>query len=161
MICSKNIERENFFLHGRRFRVFVFLFSFFTIFFAYAKPDTVDFVLKNGLRVICIEKKTSPIIFFSIWYRCGSKDDAVSKSGVAHYLEHMAFVSKRMEFNTFLESVGALRNAFTSLNVICFHELVPKENIEVVFNHESMRMKSLDIADDAFLSEKGAILEER
>ncbi|MDR1235594.1 MAG: insulinase family protein, partial [Holosporaceae bacterium] len=39
--------------------------------------------------------------------------------------------------------------------------LVPKENIEVVFNHESMRMKSLDIADDAFLSEKGAILEER
>ncbi|MDR2157760.1 MAG: insulinase family protein [Holosporaceae bacterium] len=126
-----------------------------------AKYNVVDFVLENGLRVVCIEKKTSPITFFSIWYRCGSKCDAISKSGAAHYLEHMAFVANKMEFSNFLEDVGADKNAFTSINAICFHELVPKENIETVFIHESRRMISLDIDDDAFLSEKGAILEER
>ncbi|MDR1334570.1 MAG: insulinase family protein [Holosporaceae bacterium] len=118
-------------------------------------------MLKNGLRIICIEKKTSPIIFFSIWYKCGSQNDAISKSGVAHYLEHMAFVSNKMEFSNFLEDVGAIKNAFTSFNVICFHEVVPQEHIETVFSHEAARMESLDIADDVFLSEKSAILEER
>ncbi|MDR2781154.1 MAG: insulinase family protein [Holosporaceae bacterium] len=131
------------------------------IFSAQARYSAADFILKNGLRVICIEKKSSPIIFFSIWYKCGSKDDAISRSGVAHYLEHMAFASNKMEFNNFLEDVGAFRNAFTSINVICFHEVVPKENIETVFEHEAMRMTSLDIDDNAFLSEKNAILEER
>jgi zinc protease len=92
---------------------------------------------------------------------CGSKNDAISKSGVAHYLEHMAFVSNKMQFNNFLEYIGAERNAFTYINTICFHEIVPKEHIETVFQHESKRMISIDIDDKAFLSEKGAILEER
>jgi predicted Zn-dependent peptidase len=68
------------------------------IFDAQAKHNVIRFTLKNGLQVICIIKKSAPIIFFSIWYRCGSKNDAISKSGVAHYLEHMAFSSNKMEF---------------------------------------------------------------
>jgi zinc protease len=134
---------------------------FLFIFTSQAKYDAVDFKLKNGLRVVCIKKKTSPIIFFSIWYKCGAKNDAISKSGVAHYLEHMAFSSNKMEFSDFLEDVGAEKNAFTSFNMICFHEVIPNEHIETVFIHESGRMISLDIEEKAFLSEKGAILEER
>jgi zinc protease len=128
---------------------------------SHAKYNVVEFVLGNGLRVVCIEKKTAPLTFFSIWYKCGSQCDAISKSGVAHYLEHMAFVANKMEFSNFLEDVGAEKNAFTSINVICFYELLPKEHLETVFIHESRRMVSLEIADDYFLSEKGAILEER
>jgi zinc protease len=117
--------------------------------------------LKNGLKVICIEKKTSPIIFFSIWYNCGGKNDAISKSGVAHYLEHMAFCLDKMEFTNFLEDIGARNNAFTHINTICFHETIPKEHIETVFFHESKRMKTISFDKKVFLSEKGAILEER
>jgi zinc protease len=133
----------------------------FLVFNSQAKYNIVDFTLKNGLRVVSIEKKTSPIIFFSVWYKCGSQCDAISKSGVAHYLEHMAFCSNKMEFSNFLEDIGASKNAFTSINTICFYEVVPKENIEAVFVHEAKRMVSFNIEDHAFLSEKKAILEER
>jgi zinc protease len=66
-----------------------------------------------------------------------------------------------MEFSNFLEDVGAVKNAFTSLKTICFYEIVPKEHMETVFFHEALRMISLTISNDTFLSEKGAILEER
>jgi zinc protease len=132
-----------------------------SVFCAQAKYDAVRFTLKNGLQVICIKKKSAPIIFFSIWYCCGSKNDAISKSGVAHYLEHMAFSSNKMEFSELLEDIGALNNAFTSINTICFHEVIPKEDIEMIFTHEAMRMVSLNIDNNVFQSEKGAILEER
>ncbi|MDR0678472.1 MAG: insulinase family protein [Holosporaceae bacterium] len=134
---------------------------FLVVFCSQAKYNIVDFVLNNGLRIVFIEKKTAPIIFFSIWYKCGSQYDAISKSGVAHYLEHMAFCSNRMKFSNFLEDIGASKNAFTSINTICFHEIVPKENIEDVFIHEAERMRSLNVDDKTFLSEKKAILEER
>jgi zinc protease len=87
--------------------------------------------------------------------------DAISKSGVAHYLEHMAFEFNHGEFSTFLESVGAETNAYTSLRSICFYEIVPSEHIETVFEHESNRMRAIDIDENVFLAEKGAILEER
>jgi zinc protease len=123
--------------------------------------DLETFTLKNGLRVVCLKKKTSPIVSFSIWYRCGSMCDEISKSGVAHYLEHMACEPNKGEFNKFLEAIGAERNAFTSLRTICFYEIVPREHLEDVFRYEALRMVSIDIQDDIFLAEKGAILEER
>ncbi|MDR2107206.1 MAG: insulinase family protein [Holosporaceae bacterium] len=138
--------------------VLLFILLFFN---SCAKYNLVDFELSNGLKVICIEKKTAPVIFFSIWYKCGSKCDAPSKSGVAHYLEHMAFVSDEMEFSNILEDVGAEKNAFTALNAICFHETIPKDHIETVFFHEAKRMVRLHIEDQVFQSEKSAILEER
>jgi zinc protease len=87
--------------------------------------------------------------------------DEISKSGVAHYLEHMACEPNKGEFNKFLETVGAERNAFTSLRTICFYEIIPREHLEDVFRYEAQRMASMDIRDDIFLAEKGAILEER
>jgi zinc protease len=125
-----------------------------------AKYDAFEFALDNGLRVVCVKRNSVPIIAFSIWYKCGSKCDLVSKSGVAHYLEHTAFSSKK-EFRDFLEEIGAECNAFTSFNTICFYEIVPKEHLETIFLNESDRMKSIQIDDTDFLSEKGAILEER
>lgn len=137
------------------------LFCFICISDLYARYNITEFLLNNGLRVILLEKKTSPIISFSIWYDCGSMCDAPSKSGVAHYLEHMAFCADKGVFDNFLENIGADRNAFTSTRTICFYEIVPSENIETVFKHEAARLKSIDIDKDKFISEKGAILEER
>ncbi|GHT91294.1 peptidase M16 [Alphaproteobacteria bacterium] len=126
-----------------------------------ARYNLSQFTLKNGLSVICLKKKTTPIISFSMWYKCGSANDAVSKSGVAHYLEHMACEFDKRKFSDFLEDIGAESNAFTSLRSICFYEIVPCEHLEKIFEYESRRMKAIDIDDAVFLSEKGAILEER
>jgi zinc protease len=126
-----------------------------------ARYKAVEFRLKNGLRVVCVEKKTSPIVHFSICYMCGSSRDAASRSGVAHYLEHMAMASNKGKSKDFLEDIGAEHNAFTSLRAISFYEIVPLAHVETVFSHEAERMRSMDIDDGEFLGERGAILEER
>lgn len=120
-----------------------------------------EFFLKNGLRVIFIERKSVPIIDCSIWFRCGSKCDALLKSGEAHFLEHLACENHKRKFSNYLDDIGAENNAFTSVNTICFYEIFPKECLEKVLSFESERIKSLEIEDKVFQNEKKAILEER
>ncbi|GHU13057.1 peptidase M16 [Alphaproteobacteria bacterium] len=141
------------------FLLFILLIS--CVFDLGARYNLSQFTLKNGLLVVCLKKKTTPIISFSMWYRCGSIHDAISKSGVAHYLEHMACELDHGNFSNFLESIGAESNAFTSLRTMCFYEIIPSEHLEKIFEFESRRMRAIDIDDAVFLSEKGAILEER
>lgn len=141
-------------------RLVIFL-SFFVLLVS-ADHKVEEFYLKNGLRVILIEKKTVvPIISLSIWYKCGSQCDAVSKSGVAHFLEHIAFDFSKREFCEYLDDIGADKNAFTSINVVCFHEIFNKIYLEKVLFNEAKRLQGLDIEDEVFHNEKKAVLEER
>lgn len=136
-----------------------FLLGFGILSKAEAKCKVVaNFFLPNGMQVICIEKKGLPIVSFSVYYKCGSVDEIPSKSGVAHYLEHMAFSDQFMEF---LESIGAERNAFTSFRCICFFEVASIDHLDEICSCESDRMKNFSIDPEKFLTEKGAILEER
>ncbi len=137
------------------------LFFVFLIFTANANFKVDEFSLKNGMNVIMIEKKSVPIISLSIWYKCGSKCDMLSKSGAAHFLEHLAYENHKREFSNYLEEIGAENNAFTSVNTICFYEIFPKDFLEKVLFFESKRMQSLEIEDKVFQNEKKAILEER
>lgn len=117
-----------------------------------------NFFLPNGMQVICIDKKGLPIVTFSVYYKCGSVNEIPSKSGVAHYLEHMAFSDQCMQF---LESIGAERNAFTSFRCICFFEVASTDHLDTICEYESKRMKNFEIDPKKFITEKGAILEER
>jgi len=120
-----------------------------------------EFSLKNGLKVIMIEKKSVPIVDCSIWFSCGSKCDALFKSGEAHFLEHLACKNHKRKFMNYLGDIGADWNAFTSANMVCFYEIFPKECLEKVLSFESERMRSLEIEEKDFQNEKKAILEER
>ena len=136
-------------------------FLFFSIFTVNAEFKADEFSLKNGLKVVMIEKKSVPIVKCSIWFHCGSECDALSKSGEAHFLEHLACENHKREFSSYLDDIGAQNNAFTSINTICFYEIFPKECLEKVLSFESKRTKSLEIEDKVFQNEKKAILEER
>lgn len=134
---------------------------FFLLFGANADHNASEFFLKNGLRVVLIERKSVPIIECSIWFRCGSKCDPFFKSGCAHFLEHLAYKNHEEKFSDYLYNIGAETNAFTSINTICFHEIFPKECLEKVLSFESERIRSLEIEDEVFQNEKKAVLEER
>ena len=136
-------------------------FLFFSILSVNADFKTDEFSLKNGMNVIMIERRSVPIISLSVWYKCGSKCDMLSKSGVAHFLEHLACSNQKREFGNYLEEIGAENNAFTSINTICFYEIFPKDCLEKVLFFEAKRMKNLEIEDKVFQNEKKAILEER
>ena len=109
------------------------LFFLFLLIFSVNANDKIDeFKLKNGLKVIMIQRKSVPIISLSIWFKCGSKCDPLSKSGAAHFLEHLAFLNHKQVFSDYLEEIGADKNAFTSINAICFYEIFPKDCLEKV-----------------------------
>lgn len=141
-------------------RVFALLFLLCN-FCAYAKYNATSFQLKNGLRVICVERKNYPVVAFSIWYRCGSQNEKASKSGVAHYLEHMAFHFNNSYLQDFSENTGTYGNAFTCINAICFFEIFAQQYIEEIMKQEAIRMHCFDVSDKKFNIEKSVILEER
>ena len=49
------------------------------------------FELANGLQVVVIENHRAPIVTQMVWYKAGAADEVQGKSGIAHFLEHMAF----------------------------------------------------------------------
>lgn len=50
-----------------------------------------EFSLDNGLKFIVVERHQAPIISFITYVNVGGVDEPVGKTGVAHYLEHLAF----------------------------------------------------------------------
>lgn len=49
------------------------------------------FTLKNGVRILVLERDISPTASFYIRHKVGAVDDGCSQTGMAHFLEHMRF----------------------------------------------------------------------
>jgi len=47
--------------------------------------------LRNGIRLVMIQRQMSPTVAIYIRYRAGAVDEADGKTGTAHLLEHMMF----------------------------------------------------------------------
>ncbi len=47
--------------------------------------------LKNGLRLLILERPASPVVSFCMFIRTGGLDDEDGKTGLAHMFEHMLF----------------------------------------------------------------------
>ena len=50
-----------------------------------------SFTIKNGIRVLILERHISPTVSFYIRFRAGAVDEIEGKTGLAHLLEHMMF----------------------------------------------------------------------
>src|SRR4051812_47139085 len=47
--------------------------------------------LKNGMRILIVERPTSQTVSFAMYIRTGGIDDESGKSGLSHMFEHMLF----------------------------------------------------------------------
>ena len=68
-----------------------------------------QFKLKNGLRVILHEDKSTPIVAVNVWYHVGSKNEVPGRTGFAHLFEHMMFQGSKNYNNEYfkpLQEVG-------------------------------------------------------
>lgn len=54
-------------------------------------PPVVSYTLKNGLKLLILEKKFVPTVSFSIAFKVGNVDCPQGKTGLAHLFEHVAF----------------------------------------------------------------------
>lgn len=127
-------------------------------------PQTVK--LKNGLQVVVITNRRSPVVQQMVFYKVGSVDDPRGKSGIAHFLEHLMFNGKSKyaapkQFDKIIKRLGGIHNAFTTFDMTAYYEQCPKEALEQVIKLEAGRMEELHLTNDIVKPERDVILEER
>ena len=60
--------------------------------FAYDLEERVEtYVLKNGLKVLVVERHAIPTVSLYISHKAGGVDDISGQTGTAHFLEHLMF----------------------------------------------------------------------
>lgn len=62
--------------------------------------------LKNGLRVIMHEDRSTPIVAVNIWYHVGSKNEVVGRTGFAHLFEHLMFQGSKNYDNDYFKPLS-------------------------------------------------------
>ena len=101
------------------------------------------YTLPNGLNVILHEDHTTPFVGVNLWYKVGSKDEKLGRTGFAHLFEHLMFQgSKNHDSEYFgpLEQLGAQINGSTSNDRTNYYEALPTNGLESALWLESDRM---------------------
>ncbi len=132
----------------------------------HAKTEQVKITtLDNGLTIVVIEDKRAPILTHMVWYKVGSRDDPMGKSGLAHYLEHLMFKgTKRIpsgDFSKLISQMGGNDNAFTSYDYTAYYQKIPIQYLSEVMSMEADRMTGLILNDKVTLAERAVVLQER
>ncbi len=160
-------------------RLSLFILALFVLGFTPAKAESAyadgifkseHFALDNGLQIVVIPNNRSPVVTHMIWYRAGSADEPVGKSGIAHFMEHMMFKGSRTidgktlepgEFSRKVKMLGGNDNAFTSYDYTAYFQSIAKEHLKTVMSMEAGRMQSMNPPQSHIDSERMVILEER
>ncbi|MGH8015621.1 MAG: M16 family metallopeptidase [Candidatus Zixiibacteriota bacterium] len=71
--------------------VFILASSSFAFDFSELENSVVEHTLKNGLKIIILERHDAPVVSFNTFADVGSVDDPKGYTGIAHMFEHMAF----------------------------------------------------------------------
>ncbi len=122
-------------------------------------------VLDNGLQVVVVTNRRAPVVTHMLWYKVGSADEPLGKSGIAHYLEHLMFKGTETlgegEFSEIIARNGGRENAFTSYDYTGYFQVVASDRLALMMEHEADRMVNLVLSDEVTLPERDVILEER
>ncbi len=121
--------------------------------------------LDNGMEIVVIPDHRAPVVTHMVWYRNGSADDPLGKSGIAHFLEHLMFkgttANPAGKFSDLVSDLGGQENAFTSNDFTAYFQRIPKEHLAVCMEYEADRMKNLVLTDEVVAPERNVVLEER
>jgi zinc protease len=121
--------------------------------------------LENGLTVLLLPESRAPIISVQVWYRVGSRNEVLGKTGLSHLTEHLMFRGTEKYgpklFSRLIQKAGANNNAFTSKDYTAYFETGPKTNLRLFLELEADRMRNLKVSEDLFLTERKVVVEER
>lgn len=126
-------------------------------------PET--FTLDNGMQVVVVPNRRAPVVAHWVWYRVGTADSPLGKSGLPHFLEHLMFKGTEEippgAFSKIVARHGGNDNAMTSYDFTAYYQMIAKDRLELVMTMEADRMVNLRLADEQVYPERDVILEER
>ncbi|MGQ9688246.1 MAG: M16 family metallopeptidase [Desulfobaccales bacterium] len=125
----------------------------------------VEHRLGNGMLVLVLQEPRAPLISHQVWYRVGSRNEKLGKTGLSHLTEHLMFKGtdkfKAKEFSRLVQKAGGSDNAFTSKDYTTYFQNGPKTELKRWMTMEADRMRGLKVDGQAFEMEKKVVLEER
>jgi len=129
-------------------------------------PQHHSKTLENGLQIVVIPmKNNSNVITTDIFYKVGSRNEVMGKSGIAHMLEHLNFKSTKNleagEFDKIVKSKGGVNNAGTSFDYTHYYIKSSSKNLETSVELFAELMENLNLKDEEFQVERDVVAEER
>ncbi len=123
-----------------------------------------EYVLPNGLRVLLFPDASKPTTTVNITYFVGSRHEGYGETGMAHLLEHLAFLGTDNHPNIRQELTerGALPNGTTWFDRTNYYETFPatQENLQCALDLEADRMVHSFISKEDLASEMSVVRNE-
>lgn len=124
-----------------------------------------EYQLDNGLHVIFHQDNSTPNVVVSLMYHVGAKNEDPSRTGFAHFFEHLMFEGSknipRGEYMKIVEAAGGSLNANTTQDRTYYYELMPSNQLELALWMESERMLHANVDTTGVNTQKGVVIEER
>ena len=122
--------------------------------------------LDNGLQIVAIPMDNNTnVVSVDIFYKVGSRNEVMGKSGIAHMLEHLNFKStknlKAGEFDEIVKGFGGVNNAGTSFDYTHYYIKTSSKNTDKSLELFSELMQNLTLNDEEFQPERDVVAEER
>ena len=129
-------------------------------------PKHYESTLKNGMKVVVIPMRNdTQVISVDIFYRVGSRNEVMGKSGIAHMLEHLNFKStknlKAGEFDEIVKSFGGVDNASTGFDYTHYFIKCSSKNLDKSLWLFAELMANLKLDEKEFATEREVVAEER
>jgi predicted Zn-dependent peptidase len=120
--------------------------------------------LPNGFAVLLLEEHSFPSVSTQMLYRVGARDEQVGQTGLAHFLEHMAFRASAnfpdTEVVSRIYAAGGEWHGYTWVDQTTYYSSVPSSQLDLLLRIEADRMQNLLIEPQWLEPEKGAVLAE-
>ena len=131
---------------------------------AFELGEARRFQLDNGLTLIVLEVPELPLVSVQMLYRVGARNEEVGRTGLTHFLEHMAFRASAnfpdTEVVSSIYAVGGEWHGYTWLDQTTYFETLPAEHLDLALRIEADRMARLVIPEEEVEAERGAVLTE-
>ncbi len=129
-------------------------------------PEHFTKTLENGMQIVVIPMDNhSGVITSDIYYKVGSRNEVMGKSGMAHMLEHLSFKStkklKEGEFDTIVKGRGGVNNASTGFDQTHYYIKTASKNLAMTIDLFAELMHNLNLIDEEFQKERNVVAEER
>ena len=120
--------------------------------------------LENGLTVASAHMPDAHSVAVGVWIKAGSRDEADGLTGVAHFLEHMAFkgtaTRDAAQIAREVEDVGGFMNAHTSREETAYYINLLPEHMELGVDILSDILTASTLPSHEIERERGVIIQE-
>lgn len=120
--------------------------------------------LPNGLTVIMLEDHSFPLVSVQMLYKSGSAAETTGKTGLAHFLEHLAFRGSehfpKARATDLIYDSGGEWHGYTAMDQTTYFATMPKDGLDLLLRIEADRMARVVIGPASIAAEKGAVITE-